>query len=75
MQMTTTYAYQDVFTYERLEEPTKENSNGNRVYHNCVLLKDVEGAKKGTRVPHITGQIDLYLWHDDEDFEEVSSTI
>ena len=60
----------DLFTYENREPP--KQSGDNTVFHNCILLKPLDTFKVGDKVEAIGIAMQLFLWKDGEDFEEVN---
>jgi len=63
----------DLFTYESKKLP--EKSDENTVFENCTLLKSLDTFKAGENVEAIGVCIQLFLWKNSDDFEEVHYTV
>ena len=63
----------DLFTYENREPP--KQSGDNSVFHNCTILKPLDTFKVGDKVEAIGITMQLFLWKDSEDFEEVNYSL
>jgi len=55
----------DLFTYECIEE----GDNG-KSFINCIMLKSIGKFKSGDNIKAINIQISLYMFANDNDFEE-----
>lgn len=58
--------FRDFFTYEKEEK----HAEGNTMFVNCVLLKDIGDQKKGDKVDVISIGVELFLWNGDKLIED-----
>ena len=58
----------DLFSYALKVPPLHGNSNS--VFHDCVILKAFGKYTPGQRVPYISVQVTMFLWENDQNFEE-----
>jgi len=63
----------DLFTYENQHVPQKSGENS--VFYNCTLLKPLDTFTVGENVEAIEICMQLFLWKNSDDFEEVTYTL
>lgn len=59
--------YHNIFTYNSIEYTDKTNGRQNTTYVDCVMLKDCEELKKGTKVPYISVSYELYCFDEKDE--------
>ena len=59
--------YFDLFAFERMVVTPK----GDRYFENCMLLKDMDGFKKGHWFESINGEVTLRCWTSEANDEQI----
>jgi len=72
-QLETKNQFLDLFTYEKKRLP--EKSGENTVFENCILLKPFDTFKVGQNLEAIEVGLQLFLWKNSDDFDEVTCTV
>jgi hypothetical protein len=63
--------FSDIFTYESTSKQASIlRSKDETVFHDCVLLTDIGRFKKGDIINSITLDINMFLYNDEDDYEE-----